>query len=260
MKRNSKPARPSPLLVELGREMRALRQQRGLTLRALAQASRLSERFVCELEAGRANISVVNLAELASALGTSLAALFAHADGGEARSRVMALLGLRGAGKSTVGKALAERLAVPFFELDRLVETQAGMGLSEIFAIHGEGYFREVELTALRRFFAEHDVGVLATGGGLVTSPEAMKLLVARAHTVWLKATPEEHWTRVVKQGDLRPMRNRPQAMAELRRRLKEREPLYARAEHVCNTSGRTVNQVVNELQERVTWRTSAAG
>lgn len=220
-----------------------------MTLRTLAQAARLSERFVSELEAGRANISVVNLSQLAEALAVPLVSLLGKAEPSRAAKGVVALLGLRGAGKSTVGAALARRLGVGFFELDRLVEAEAGMGLSELFAIHGEGYFRRVELAALKRFLSEHPRAVLATGGGLVTSPDAFRLLMERARTVWLRANPEEHWERVVKQGDLRPMANRPQAMAELRRRLREREPLYARAEQVVSTSERSVAQVVSELE-----------
>ena len=124
------------------------------------------------------------------------------------------------------------------------------MRLPELFAIHGEDYFRQLELNALVRFLEAHPRGVLATGGGLVTSPQAFGLLLARTETVWLKATPEEHWTRVVKQGDLRPMQNRPHAMSELKRRLKEREPLYSKARRQCVTSNRTVNAVVQELAE----------
>lgn len=241
-------AASSRLLTEVGRRVRARRKERHLTLRQLAQSAGLSERFVSDLEAGRANISVMNLAEVATAIDLPLVALFdglaprAPADG------VIALLGLRGAGKSSVGAALAKRLGLPFLELDRLAEREAGMGLAELFAIHGEDYFRELELRALKRFLETHQRGVLAIGGGLVGSTESFELLLARTHTVWLKASPTEHWTRVVKQGDLRPMQNRPHAMAELKRRLKEREPLYSRAEHTCDTSGRRLEAVVDEL------------
>ena len=165
---------------------------------------------------------------------------------------MISLLGLRGAGKSTVGQALADRLEVPFLELDRLVEAEAGMTLPELFAIHGEEYYRRVELLALKRFLGTGRAAVLATGGGVVTSPEALRLLQEGTTTIWLRATPEEHWDRVVKQGDLRPMQNRPQAMAELRRRLREREPLYARASLTCPTSGRSVHQVVADLSAKL--------
>ncbi len=231
------------LLAEVGRRVRERRKERAMTLKELARSSGLSERFVSDLEAGRANISVMNLAEVAGALQLPIGAFFAPVEHG-----VIALLGLRGAGKSTVGKALATRLAVPFFELDRLVEQEAGMSLTEIFTIHGEDYFRRLELQALQRFLSEHEKAVLATGGGLVTSPDAFRLLLERTRTVWLKATPKEHWARVVGQGDLRPMQNRPAARAELQRRLREREPLYAQAQRVVSTSGRTVSDVVSEL------------
>lgn len=242
-----------PLLEALGERVRALRQERGLTLRELSSRAGLSERFLSDLESGRANISVLNLEAVAVVLGVSAASLLADgaAPGQEAR-KVISLLGLRGAGKSTVGRALAERLGVPFVELDRLVEAEAAMTLPELFAIHGEEYYRRVELLALKRFLAAERPAVLATGGGVVTSPEALRLLHERTRSIWLRATPEEHWDRVVKQGDLRPMQNRPQAMAELRRRLREREPLYRRADVTCATSGRSVQQVVAELSARL--------
>ena len=235
-----------PLLTEVGKKVRARRQLQRKTLKELAKEAGLSERFVGELEAGRANISVRNLAQVAQALTLPLGHFFEQ----EPSRGVVALLGLRGAGKSSIGKALAERLGVGFFELDQLVEAAAGMRLPELFAIHGEDYFRQLELRALTRFLEAHPRGVLATGGGLVTSSEAFELLLARTDTIWLKATPEEHWSRVVKQGDLRPMQNRPHAMSELKRRLKEREPLYAKARRQCVTSNRTVSAVVQELAE----------
>jgi len=238
-----------PLLLEVGRKVRARRQQQRQTLKGLAKASGLSERFVSELEAGRANISLLNLQQVAEALTLPLGHFFEAAAVAPSRG-VISLLGLRGAGKSSIGQALAGKLGVGFFELDQLVEAAAGMRLPELFAIHGEDYFRGLELQALMKFLESHPRGVLATGGGLVTSPEAYALLLARTETVWLKATPEEHWTRVVKQGDLRPMQNRPHAMAELKRRLKERQPLYAKARRQCVTSSRTVSAVVEELAQ----------
>lgn len=239
------------MLVALGARVRALRTERSLTRRVLADESGLSERFVAELEAGRANISVVNLAELARALGVELTSLLErdHETGKQQPPGIIALLGLRGAGKSTVGKKLASAIDAPFFELDRLVEAEAGMLLSEIFAIHGEDYYRRLELAALKRFIHTYDRAVLATGGGVVTSADAFRLLLEKTRTVWLKALPDEHWSRVVGQGDLRPMQNRPQAMTELKRRLREREPLYSRAEIAMSTSHRAVDDVVKRLR-----------
>jgi XRE family aerobic/anaerobic benzoate catabolism transcriptional regulator len=236
------------LLAELGKRVRSVRQGRKLTLRSLAQQSGLSMRFLSDLEAGRANLSVVSLAAVAEALGESPARLLEGKPGQSRGPGVISLLGLRGAGKTTVGKLLAEKLRLPFFELDRLIETAAGVGLAELFAFHGEDYYRRLELTVLTRFLSENREAVLATGGSVVTSPDAYRLLSEQTRTVWLKATPEEHWERVVGQGDLRPIQNRPHAMAELRRRLKEREPLYAKANLTCSTSGRTVSSVVGDL------------
>jgi len=241
-----------PLLEALGERVRALRRERGQTLRELAHRAGLSERFLSELESGRANISVLNLEAVAGALGVQAASLLAEEAGAPEAPKVISLWGLRGAGKSSVGRGLAERLGRPFVELDRLVEAEAGMTLPELFAIHGEEYYRRVELLALKRFLGTGRAAVLATGGGVVTSPEALRLLQERTASVWLKASPEEHWDRVVGQGDLRPMQNRPQAMAELRRRLREREPLYARASLTCATSGRSVHQVVADLSARL--------
>jgi XRE family aerobic/anaerobic benzoate catabolism transcriptional regulator len=238
------------LLSHLGHRVKKTRALRGLTRRALAQGSGVSERFIAEVESGRANISIGKLLEIAGALDLSLARLLEEPVA-EPKS-VIALLGLRGAGKSSVGKKLAARLRLPFFELDRLVEAKAGMGLSEIFAIHDEDYFRSLELEALRELFQMQRKAVIAVGGGIVGSAEAFEMLRQNARTIWLKARPEEHWDRVVAQGDLRPMQNRPQAMAELKRRLKEREPLYSQAEFTCSTSERSIASVVAEIEQHL--------
>jgi len=236
------------LLTTLGKAVRLLRRRRSMTLRSLAEQSGLSLRFLSDLEAGRANLSVVSLAAIARALHESPARLLDVEPAPSPRPRLISLLGLRGAGKTTVGRLLAGKLGVSFVELDRLIEAEAGVGLAEIFAFHGEDYYRALELSVLRRFLAGHREGVLATGGSVVTSPEAYRLLLEQTRTVWLKASAEEHWARVVRQGDFRPMENRPHAMAELRRRLKERELLYAKASLTCSTSGRTVSSVLTEL------------
>lgn len=239
------------LLHELGGKVRHARTRRALSLRALATKSGVSVRFLCELEAGRGNISVLKLVQVAGALGTTAGVLLGAAEAagdGAGRRRVIALLGLRGAGKSTVGGRLASRLKLPFFELDGLIEAQAGLSLSEIFAVHGEDWYRRLELEVLRRFLIERAEGVLATGGGIVTHPEAFELLQEEATTVWLRAPPDDHWDRVVGQGDVRPMAENPGARAELRRLLDAREPLYGKALHQLDTSQLGVKGTVDAL------------
>jgi XRE family aerobic/anaerobic benzoate catabolism transcriptional regulator len=162
--------------------------------------------------------------------------------------KVVALLGLRGAGKSTLGPEVARRLGVPFFELDALVAREAGMPLSTIFEMHGEAWFRRLERKVLEAFLDTHEAAVLATGGSIVTASDTYQLLRRRAVTVWLKAKPQDHWDRVLRQGDLRPMRNRANAMTELKALLRTRKPLYARAEHVVDTSSATLDEAATRV------------
>jgi XRE family aerobic/anaerobic benzoate catabolism transcriptional regulator len=178
-------------------------------------------------------------------LGTTPAALLTTP--AESHAPTIALLGLRGAGKTTIGRKLARRLRLPFVELDQRIEQAAGLTLPEIFALHGEAYYRRLERETLERVLDEGPL-VLATGGGLPTSPDTWTLLKRRARTVWLKARPEDHWNRVVQQGDKRPMADNPQAMAELRRLLAAREPLYAEADETIDTSKLDTEQVSRSL------------
>src|SRR5918996_5352137 len=225
---------PEDLLTSLGRRARARRLSRGWTLREVAERSGVSARFLVQLEAGRGNISVRRLSDVARALETTPASLLAP----DAPTRpIIALLGLRGAGKTTIGRRLARRRHVPFVELDRRIEEAADLSLGELFTLHGEDYYRRLEREVLDVVLKQGRAMVLATGGGLVTSPDTFAELRRAALTVWLRARPEDHWNRVVRQGDRRPMADHPQAMADLRTLLASRESLYAAAAHTVDTS-----------------------
>jgi XRE family aerobic/anaerobic benzoate catabolism transcriptional regulator len=226
------------------------RAARHWTIRELAERSGVSVRFLVQLEAGRGNISVKRLADLARAFSLTPADLLRDSD--VDAPRIVALLGLRGAGKTTIGKQLARRLRARFIELDRQIEKEADMSLAELFSMYGEQHYRRLERETLTRVLADRRAMVLATGGGIVASPDTYAMLKANAITVWLRASPEDHWNRVVRQGDRRPMAHHPQAMADLRALLASREPLYASADHTVDTSGRSVEAIVTDLAAAV--------
>jgi XRE family aerobic/anaerobic benzoate catabolism transcriptional regulator len=241
--------RRKPLLEGLGVAVRALRNERALTLKALATVAGVSERFLVQLEQGEGNISVARLEDVAEALGTTGAALLMQAGRRDGHPHTaIALVGLRGAGKSSIGGALAKKLGVPFVELDEAIQREAQMTLSTIFEIHGEAYYRAMERDILRKLLESGKPTVIATGGSLVTDAETWGLLRSRARTIWLKATPREHWDRVVAQGDVRPMRGRPKAMNELKQLLASRTPLYEQADVTIDTSSLTPAKIVARI------------
>jgi len=272
-------------LAALGRRVRELREQRGMARKLLARDADVSERYLALLEGGAGNVSVVLLRRIAFALGVQPEDLMVNGrtaayrliarllerfpedrleevlfrlvrDLGahdSARKRRIALMGLRGAGKSTLGRLLATELHVPFIELDREIEREAGMALSEVFLLYGQGGYRRTERRCLERVIAAHADAVLSVGGGIVSEPETFNLLLADCFTVWLKASPEEHMMRVAAQGDTRPMQDNEDAMEDLRRILGAREPLYARADAQVDTSGRKPEESLAKLRRAIT-------
>jgi XRE family transcriptional regulator, aerobic/anaerobic benzoate catabolism transcriptional regulator len=280
-------ADPSGFLRLLGERVRTMRARRGISRKVLARDSEISERYLAQLEAGEANCSIVLLRRIAKAIGVQLtefvdarverpleavlleqflgrlspaqitearALLIDHFEGKTSarRSERIVFVGLRGAGKSTLGQMLAERLQVPFLELDRLVEQQNGMSLGEMFEMFGQEAFRRGERTALEATLSKYPAFVMATGGGIVAEPSTYELLLTFCLTVWVRASPEEHMQRVIKQGDLRPMANSVGAMDDLQAILRSREPLYAKADVVLDTAGKTPRQSLDELQAQL--------
>src|SRR5207253_7741314 len=237
-------------LARLGERVRAWRTEHGMSRKRLAVASGVSERYLAQLEAGQGNISVLLLRKVARAMGVAVERLVREDDTVE---KPIALIGLRGAGKSTLGAKLAASLSLPLVELDREVEKEAGAPLAEVFAMYGQDAFRRFERRALERVLAGEPRTVIATGGSLVTDPGTYELLLERCRCVWLKATAQEHMARVLAQGDTRPFKGRSAALDEIRKLLADRDRLYGRAGAVVDTSGKSVRQALAELKRMVT-------
>lgn len=276
----------------LGDRVRTMRSRRAMSRKALAKHSHVSERYLAELETGKGNCSIVLLRRIAKAMGVPVAELIDERPerdveqllfhqllerlspielrearelllsrhGGpssEARRARVALIGLRGSGKSTLGKMLGAKLAAPFIELDREIEKASGMALGEIFEMFGQPTFRRLERAALDATIERHSRCVLATGGSLVTEPGTFERLLTSCVTIWVRAKPDEHMNRVIEQGDLRPMADNRRAMEDLVSILKSREPLYAKADLILETAGKTPEQ---SLREVLAWLEGSAG
>jgi XRE family aerobic/anaerobic benzoate catabolism transcriptional regulator len=268
-------------LRRLGERVRILRNQRGMTRKALAQHARVSERYLAQLEVGKGNCSIVLLRRIARAIGLPVTQLVhegaeppldlvllsqflerlspdmlvearklvtEHFSSPAEDRRRIALIGLRGGGKSTLGTLLAERLGVPFIELDREIERRSGTTLSEIFDMFGQETFRRAEREALDDVLRRRPNFVIATSGSIVTEPGTLELLLSSCFTVWVRAEPQEHMKRVMAQGDMRPMARSARAMQDLVAILKSREPLYAKADAALSTTGKTPEQNLAEL------------
>jgi XRE family aerobic/anaerobic benzoate catabolism transcriptional regulator len=272
-------------LANLGRRVRQARVERGMARTALSRAADVSERYLAQLESGEGNASVVLLRRIAIALGVRITDLL---DSGEpvteqrliqrflsslppkrleevlrrltqdfgqeeaVRRKRITLIGLRGAGKTTLGAALAKSMRRPLLELDEEIEREAGISLSEVFLLYGQAGYRRIERRCLERVINSQEDIVLTVGGGIVSEPETYNLLLLNCYTVWVKAAPEEHMARVVAQGDMRPMAGHAGAMEDLRNILVAREPLYGKADAVVDTSGAAAETSFAALQRAV--------
>jgi len=276
-------AREDHFLSSLGQRVREIRNRCGMTRRAVAREADVSERHLAQLEAGDGNVSVVLLSRIAAALNSSLVELFAPEIEEPVEKRLIqrflerlpahrledvtfrlmrdfsheeatrrmriALIGLRGAGKSTLGLKLAQERNTPFIELDREIEKETGMPLSEIFSLYGQSGYRAIEKRTLERAFQEFERAVVSVGGGVVSEKETYDYLLSHCYTIWIKAQPEEHMSRVIAQGDFRAMTGSDRAMEDLRRILESREPLYRKADMHLDTSGNSVEESFAKLK-----------
>jgi XRE family aerobic/anaerobic benzoate catabolism transcriptional regulator len=272
-------------LEQLGQRVRTMRALRGMSRKVLAKVSGISERYIAQLESGKGNVSIVLLRRVSNAMGAHLEDLIPVAEPAPdwpvirdllrkastsqiARAKDIlasdsasaqrtsfagiALIGLRGAGKSTLGRTLAKKIGWSFVELNKEIEAQNGLSVAEIIALYGQEGFHRMEQAALANLLARKELMVLATGGGIVSEPVTFDLVLSSFYTIWLKAEPEEHMARVRAQGDLRPMADDRSAMSELRTILVSREPLYARASAVVDTAGLSVDDAAARLIDAV--------
>jgi XRE family aerobic/anaerobic benzoate catabolism transcriptional regulator len=273
-----------PFLIALGERLKLLRARRGLTRKALAQLAEVSERHVANVESGVGNASIQFLRQLCSVLNcslaemtgdettsspdwlmirevlrgrneaelaqarTALADLFESPVSEISRRQRIALIGLRGAGKSSLGRLLAAQLHAPFIELSSQIEQLAGCGIAEIHALYGQNAYRRYEQRAIEDVVRHYPQAVIATPGGIVSEPATYKLLLSHCYTVWLKAEPEEHMDRVLAQGDKRPMSGNREAMEDLKRILESRTQFYSKADKTVDTSGLTTEQAFSQL------------
>ncbi len=271
----------------LGERVRDLRARHGMTRKILAQDSGVSERYLAQLETGHGNISIILLRQIAQAMGNPLPDLVSEGpeqpvaltllmqflarlppkklvrarklliaefegSGKNDRRRRIALIGLRGAGKTTLGSLLAQQRGVPFLELAGEIERETGTPIPEIFSLYGQAAYRRYERRSLEAVIENNAAFVLAPGGGIVSEPATFDLLLSSCFTVWLKASPEQHMARVIAQGDTRPMGGNQEAMQDLQRILAGRAALYNEADAVLDTSGKTVEQSLTELLELI--------
>jgi XRE family aerobic/anaerobic benzoate catabolism transcriptional regulator len=284
------PTREDDFLRVLGGRVRQARNRRGMTRKIVAREADVSERHLAQLEAGEGNVSIVLLRRIATALNVSLVELFApeveepaekqliqrflerlpahrleevvfrltrdFSDEEKARRKRIALVGLRGAGKSTLGSKLAQETNAPFIELDHEIEKDTGMPLADIFSLYGQSGYRAIEKRTLERVLRDYDRAVLSVGGGVVSEKDTYDYLLSNCYAVWIKAQPEEHMSRVIAQGDFRAMAENDQAMEDLRRILEAREPLYRKADMSLDTSGDSVDEsfakLMRALQESI--------
>jgi XRE family transcriptional regulator, aerobic/anaerobic benzoate catabolism transcriptional regulator len=269
-------------LRAFGERLRGERARRGMSRKLLADHAKISERYVTQIESGKGNVSIAILRQIASALGVPMSKLVTEepaspemeflarlspaqlreayetlAKKSASRANRVALVGLRGAGKTTLGAALAKAREVPFFELDREIERLSGTSLGALIEMYGQQAYRRYELQALQELLEKHPRFVVATGGGIVSEPATYELLLRECLTIWVRTTPEEHMGRVLAQGDKRPMAGSAQAMEDLRRILDERTPLYERADLTVDTTGTTVDEVIGIIMPRLSLRTS---